>query len=130
MAKTAKKTTAASPKKTTKKTTKSAKTAKAPSPNKPLSKTEVYTYMADKVGITKQQAKAFFDEQAELAYVQTKKNDKGFTIPGIGKMVITQRKARMGRNPQTGESIKIPAKKALKFRIAKPAKDALAPAKK
>ena len=129
MAKTAKKTTTAAP--AAKKTTKTAKkVAKAPSANKPLTKTEVYSYMADKVGITKQQAKQFFEEQADLAYVQTKKNDKGFTIPGIGKMVITQRKARMGRNPQTGESIKIPAKKALKFRIAKPAKDALAPAKK
>ena len=133
MAKAAKKTAKKAPvKKTAKKTTSSSSSsaAKPPSANKPLTKTEVYAYMADKVGITKQQAKQFFDEQAELAYVQVKKNDKGFTIPGIGKLVITHRKARMGRNPQTGESIKIAAKKALKFRIAKPAKDALEPAKK
>jgi DNA-binding protein HU-beta len=141
-------------KKTTKKTTKVAKTAKAPaastrtaktaktaktvkktakkapSANKPLTKSEIYNYMADKVGITRQQAKMFFDEQAELAYVQVKKNPKGFTVPGIGKMVIRDRKARMGRNPRTGEPIKIKAKKTLKFSIAKPAKDALDPAKK
>ena len=54
----------------------------------------------------------------------------GFTIPGLGKLVIVRRKARWGRNPATGEKIRIKAKKALKFRVAKAAKDAIVPAKK
>jgi DNA-binding protein HU-beta len=103
---------------------------KAPSANKPMTKTEVYAYLADKVGITKQQARSFFDEQAELAYNQAKKNDKGFTVPGIGKLVVVKRGPRTFRNPQTGEPVKKPASKALKFRIAKPAKDAVLPAGK
>ena len=64
---------------------------------------------------------------AVMAYKQAK---VGFTVPGLGKLVVVKRKARMGRNPATGESIKIPAKTALKFRIAKAAKDAVVPAKK
>jgi DNA-binding protein HU-beta len=59
-----------------------------------------------------------------LVALAHKEAKKGFTIPGLGKLVVVQRKARMGRNPQTGEPIKIPAKRALKFRIAKAAKDA------
>jgi DNA-binding protein HU-beta len=62
-----------------------------------------------------------------LAYRQAKNQ---FTIPGIGKLVLVDRKARMGRNPATGEQIKIPAKKVLKFRVAKAAKDAILGAKK
>lgn len=60
----------------------------------------------------------------ELARLAAKEAKKGFTIPDIGKLVVVKRKARMGRNPQTGEAIKIPAKTVLKFRIAKAAKDA------
>ncbi len=116
--------------KAVKKTVKKVAKKAAPSPNKPMTKTEVYAYLAEKVGITKQQARAFFDEQAELAYTQAKKNDKGFTIPGIGKLVVVKRAARTFRNPQTGEPVKKPASKALKFRIAKPAKDAVLPAGK
>ena len=67
------------------------------------------------------------DSLAELAYAQAA---AGFTIPGIGKLVVQQRKRRKGRNPATGESIIIPAKKVLKFRIAKAAKDATVPSKK
>ncbi len=60
---------------------------------------------------------------------ETKKSGE-FTIPGIGKLVKAERKARLGRNPQTGETIKIKAKTVVKFRVAKAAKDAIAPAKK
>ncbi len=63
----------------------------------------------------------------DLAYKEAK---NGFTVPGLGKLVVVQRKARTGRNPATGATIKIPAKKVLKFRIAKAAKEAITPAKK
>lgn len=112
-------------KKTTKKTAK-----KAPSPNQPMTKSEVQAYMADKVGITKQQAKQFFEEQANLAYIQAKKNDKGFTIPGIGKLVVAKRAPRtmtMQFGPKKGQQVKVPAKKTPKFRVSKQAKDALVP---
>ncbi len=115
--------------KAVKKVVKKAAPAKAPSPNKPMTKNEIYAYMADKVGISKQQARSFFEEQADLAYLQAKKNEKGFTVPGIGKLIIVKRGPRTFRNPQTGEPVKKPASKALKFRIAKPAKDAVLPAK-
>ena len=106
------------------------KVAKAPNPNKPMTKNEVYSYMAEKVGISKQEARAFFEAQADLAYTQAKKSEKGFTVPGIGKLIIVKRGPRTFRNPQTGEPVKKPASKALKFRIAKPAKDAVLPAGK
>ena len=72
---------------------------------------------------------AFFDLLAETAVKETKKNGE-FTIPGIGKLVKAERKARLGRNPQTGEAIKIKAKTVVKFRVAKVAKDTIAPVKK
>jgi DNA-binding protein HU-beta len=95
-----------------------------------MTKSEVAAYMAEKVGIEKKQAATFFTEMAELAYTQAKKSDKGFTIPGIGKLVVVKRGPRTFRNPQTGEPVKKPASKALKFRLAKPAKDAVLPAGK
>jgi len=67
------------------------------------------------------------DELAEVGYREAK---KGFTIPGFGKLVLVKRKARMGRNPQTGEPVKIPAKTVVKFRIAKACKDAVLGTKK
>ena len=67
------------------------------------------------------------EELAGMAYVQAK---NGFTLPGLGKLVVVKRKARWGRNPATGEKIRIAAKKALKFRVAKAAKDAIMPPKK
>lgn len=103
---------------------------KASNPNKPMTKSEVAAHMAEKVGISKKEAQTFFEVQAELAYTQAKKNDKGFTLPGIGKLVVVKRGPRTFRNPQTGEAVKKPASKALKFRIAKPAKDAVLPAAK
>ncbi|MBT3294899.1 MAG: HU family DNA-binding protein [Verrucomicrobia bacterium] len=94
---------------------------------KALTKTQIIAKLADQNELTKKQAKEFLESLAALAYKGAK---DGFTIPGIGKLVKVRRKARMGRNPATGESIKIPAKTVLKFRIAKAAKDAVLPAKK
>ena len=89
---------------------------------KPLTKAQLTTKIADSIGITKRQAGEVLECIATTAYKQAR---NGFTIPGIGKLVLAKRKARMGRNPQTGEPIKIPAKTVLKFRIAKAAKDAI-----
>ena len=94
---------------------------------KPMTKTQIVTHLAKKNDMTKKDAAAFLDSLVKLAYKEAK---KGFTVPGLGKLVVVQRKARMGRNPATGETIKIPAKKVLKFRIAKAAKDAIHPGKK
>jgi len=87
-----------------------------------MSKSAIAAALAEKVGTTKKQAGAFLVALAELAYKQAK---NGFTLPGLGKLVLVNRKARMGRNPATGEPIKIPAKKVVKFRVAKAAKDAI-----
>lgn len=89
---------------------------------KPLTKAQLMTKLAEANGMTKKAAAEFLDSLVQLAYKESK---KGFTIPGLGKLVLVNRKARMGRNPATGEPIKIPAKKVLKFRIAKAAKDAV-----
>jgi DNA-binding protein HU-beta len=91
-------------------------------PKKPMTKTQIISTLADKSGLTKKDVSSLLGELSALAYKEAK---LGFTIPGIGKLVVVNRKARMGRNPATGESIKIPAKKVLKFRIAKQAKDAI-----
>ena len=89
---------------------------------KPMTKSQIIAAVAEKAEISKAQAKAALEGLAELAYAGA--ND-GFTIPGIGKLVKVDRAARMGRNPATGETIQIPAKTVLKFRIAKAAKDAV-----
>lgn len=89
---------------------------------KKLTKSAVAATLAEKVDISKKQASLFLEELANLAYKEAKNS---FTLPGIGKLVLVQRKARMGRNPATGEAIKIPAKKVVKFRVAKAAKDAI-----
>ncbi|MBN1983302.1 MAG: HU family DNA-binding protein [Chitinivibrionales bacterium] len=72
--------------------------------------------------LSKKQVKTLLSNFAELAYKEAK---NGFPVPGLGKLVLVKRKARLGRNPATGESIKIPAKTVLKFRISKTAKDAV-----
>jgi DNA-binding protein HU-beta len=87
---------------------------------KALSKSKIVAALAEKVDIPKKTSAAYLDALATLAYKEAK---NGFTIPGIGKLVIRSYKARMGRNPQTGEAIKIPAKRRLKFVVAKAAKD-------
>jgi len=89
---------------------------------KALTKSQLIGTLADKHDLTKKAVEEILEELTELAYKGAR---NGFTIPGIGKLVLQNRKARMGRNPQTGEAIKIPAKKVLKFRVAKAAKDAI-----
>jgi len=89
---------------------------------KAMTKSQIMAKLAEKCGCTKKDATACVEELIALAYKEAK---NGFTIPGLGKLVLVNRKARMGRNPQTGEAIKIPAKKVVKFRVAKAAKDAI-----
>ncbi|MDA8326514.1 MAG: HU family DNA-binding protein [Nitrospiraceae bacterium] len=87
-----------------------------------MTKTHIAEHLAKKVEIKKSQAVAVLNEIAVLAYKEAKNS---FTLPGIGKITLVKRKARKGRNPQTGASMKIPAKKAVKFRVAKAAKDVI-----
>ncbi len=89
---------------------------------KAMTKSQIVTHLAEKAEIKKKAAALLLEEQAALA---AKQAGSGFTIPGIGKLVLVNRKARMGRNPQTGEPIKIPAKRVVRFRIAKAMKDAV-----
>ena len=89
---------------------------------KALSKSQITSTVAEKVGITKKQAVECLEALVDLAYKNAKNS---FTIPGLGKIVLVNRKARMGRNPATGEAIKIAAKRVVKFRVAKAAKDAI-----
>lgn len=89
---------------------------------KALTKSALAAALADKAGITKKQANIVLEELAQLAYKNAKNT---FTLPGIGKLVLVNRKARQGRNPATGEIIQIPAKKVVKFRVAKACKDAV-----
>lgn len=93
---------------------------------KPLTKSQIAAEIAEKATITKKQAAEILEHIAELAYKHAKNS---FTLPGLGKLVLVNRKARIGRNPATGAEIKIPAKKVVKFRVAKAAKDAILGAK-
>jgi DNA-binding protein HU-beta len=93
---------------------------------KPMTKSQIVDHLAKKTDTTKKTATQFLEELSSLAYKEAKKS---FTVPGLGKLVVVNRKERQGRNPATGESITIPARKALKFRIAKQAKDAILPKK-
>jgi DNA-binding protein HU-beta len=96
---------------------------------KPMTKAQIVSHFAGKFELSKKTASAVIDEIAALAVSETKKTGS-FTLPGIGKLVLVKRKARMGRNPATGEAIKIPAKTVVKMRIAKAAKEAIVPTKK
>jgi len=89
---------------------------------KALTKSQIAASIAETVGITKKQAVLVLETIAATAYKQAKNS---FTLPGLGKLVLVNRKARMGRNPATGATIKIPAKRVVKFRVAKAAKDAI-----
>jgi DNA-binding protein HU-beta len=89
---------------------------------KAMSKTAIIGHFANKFELKKKVAAAMFEELAALSYKEAKNS---FTIPGIGKLVLVNRKARVGRNPKTGEQIQIPAKTVVKFRIAKAAKEAI-----
>jgi DNA-binding protein HU-beta len=93
-----------------------------------MTKTQLVRHMAEKVGTNNKTAASFLENLADTALRETKKNGV-FIIPGLGRLVKSNRKARMGRNPQTGEPIKIAAKTVVKFRVAKAAKDSIAPKK-
>ena len=92
--------------------------------SKKMSKTQLTQALAEASGGNKKDAAAFLDNLVDIAYRETKKNGE-FTLPGIGKLVKAHRKARQGRNPATGETIKIAAKTVMKFRVAKAAKDSI-----
>ena len=94
-----------------------------------MTKTQLVRALAEKLTLSNKQAAAFLDNLAEIAVAQAKKTGI-FVLPGLGRLKKVQRKARMGRNPQTGEPIKIAAKTTAKFYMAKAAKDAIAPPKK
>ena len=87
-----------------------------------MTKTQTIAVLAERTGLSKAQVAQLLEELAKLAYVEAK---NGFTIPGIGKLVLVNRKARMGRNPATGEPIQIPAKTVVKFRVAKVCKESV-----
>ncbi len=95
---------------------------------KPMTKAQLVTELAQKLGTTKNDVNSFIDTITDIAYKETKKKGS-FTLPGMGKLVLVKRKARMGRNPATGETIKIKAKTVVKFRVAKACKDAIIPPK-
>ena len=93
-----------------------------------MTQSQIIKELAETCGVNNKVAKQFLETFAEVAVRETKK--KGlFILPGIGRLVRQDRKARTGRNPATGESIKIPAKKVVKFRVAKSVKDAIVPPK-
>lgn len=89
-----------------------------------MTKSETLQALADKLGKTRKEVGEMLDAVVELAY-KTTKSEGEFTIPGLGKLQKKARLARMGRNPATGESIQIPAKTVVKFRVAKAAKDSI-----
>ncbi len=96
---------------------------------KVMTKGQLVSLIAGKLDLKKATASEVLELLASTAISETKKNGQ-FVIPGVGKLVKSQRKARMGRNPQTGQAIKIPAKTVVKFRVAKACKDAVVPPKK
>jgi DNA-binding protein HU-beta len=89
---------------------------------KAMTKAQIVGGVAEAVGITKKQADVALETLVTMAYKNAK---NGFTVPGLGKLVLVNRQARMGRNPATGATIKIPAKRVVKFRVAKACKDAI-----
>lgn len=94
-----------------------------------MTQTQLVRELAEGVGTNNKVAKTFMENYAAIAIRETKKSGL-FVLPGIGRLVRVDRKARMGRNPATGEAIKIPAKKVVKFRVAKSVKDSIVPPKK
>src|SRR5690349_22922860 len=94
-----------------------------------MTQTQLIRSLAEASGSNNKATKAFLEILADTAIKETKKSGV-FVLPGIGRLVRVDRKARMGRNPATGEAIKIPAKKVVKFRVAKSAKDSIVPPKK
>ena len=94
-----------------------------------MTQSEVINHFAEKTGMKRAQVKEFFEELSNLATSEVKTNGE-FVVPGFGKLVLSQRKAREGRNPATGETIQIPAKTTLKFRVGKAMKDSVVPKKR
>jgi len=94
-----------------------------------MTKSQIVAHLAEKAEIPKKTGAAVLEELVTLATKEAKSSGQ-FVVPGLGKAVKANRKARMGRNPQTGEAIKIPAKTVVKFRLAKAFKDAVVPPKK
>jgi len=90
---------------------------------KSMTKAQIVDHLAQKTELSKKQVSHVMEELAALAYGEAK---NGFPVPGFGKLVVVDRAARMGRNPKTGEPIQIPAKRAVKFRLSKEAKDGVA----
>lgn len=90
-----------------------------------MTQSEIISQLADTAGLKKTDVKGLFDNLAEMATEEVKKSGE-FTLPGFGKFVKTERKAREGRNPATGETIKIEAKTTVKFKASKAMKDAVA----
>ena len=96
---------------------------------KRMTQSEVLNHFATRLELTRAQVKELIDEMAALATREVQRNGE-FALPGFGKLVLSKRKAREGRNPQTGETIQIAAKTALKFRLGKAMKDSVTPARK
>jgi DNA-binding protein HU-beta len=97
--------------------------------DKRMTQTQLVRKLAETCAVSNKVARQLVDTMAEEAIKEVKKNGV-FVVPGLGRLVRVDRKARMGRNPATGEAIKIPAKKVVKFRVAKAAKDSIVPPKK
>ncbi|HEV2864747.1 MAG TPA: HU family DNA-binding protein [Pyrinomonadaceae bacterium] len=95
---------------------------------KRMSQSEVVNHIAEKFELKRAQVKELFEELGSLASAEVKSSGE-FVLPGFGKLVLSERKAREGRNPQTGDTIQIPAKTTLKFRLSKGMKDAVVPKK-
>ena len=93
---------------------------------KPMTKGDIVDHLAKKVGTTKKVANQFLDEFVQLSYKEAKKD---FTIPGLGKLTVASRKKRIGRNPATGATMVIPAKKVVKFKVSKQVQNAVFPPK-
>ena len=108
--------------------TKKAAEKTPPAPTVKMTKTQIVKTLAEKLEAEPKQIQSFLDALAEMATEQTREAGE-FTVPGLGKLVKAERKERMGRNPATGEQMKIAAKTTVKFRIAKAATDAIAPPK-
>lgn len=89
-----------------------------------MTKSQLMQVLTDKTGLAKKDVVNFVEKMAELAYSEVKSSGE-FVLPGLGKLVKVHRKAREGRNPATGETIQIPAKTVVKFRVSKAAKDAV-----
>ena len=92
-----------------------------------MTKSQIVDHLASKTGTTKKVANQFLDEMVSLSYKEAKRN---FTIPGLGKLSVTDRKERIGRNPATGQTMVIPAKKVVKFKVSKQVQDAVFPSQK